>query len=388
MEKQIVKINNKVELNSLNSILVINNKIETLNKAVSEVLSLDKYNSVVTMDNFPDMKKSSQELGKIAKQISDFRIAKKNEETQHIITFEDNLKSFTQMFKEKQETIKKGLDVFEEQTRQKVREVCKAYFKTFADQVELREEFRNINLDDMTQTGYATATFKISSKGKVEIERRANINLTLQTKVDNRLLNLENECLKAGIQPLTVEHIQGFLYADDTTYREKLQSLINAEIKRNEQIKEQEKIKAEKEAKDKVLREQKALKTELEARYLDQISTADLPTLTRINLELQSYDVTATYELKQKCNDRQRELETQSQIKHEVDETTKEQHLKDICKEPLKQIKTKDGKIRKSVTVTFDIEIPKQWKNQVKDIYQKRFSENINGAINLKVEVI
>lgn len=162
MENQIVKINDNVELDSSNSILVINNNMETLKKAVIVELEKDEYSSPVTMQNFKEMKESSQFLGKIAKQISDFRIAKKNEETKDIKLFEDNLKSFTQMFKEKQETIKNGLNVFEEQTRQKVREVCKAYFIEYCNEVELREEFRNVNLDDMTQTKYATLIWSIA----------------------------------------------------------------------------------------------------------------------------------------------------------------------------------------------------------------------------------
>lgn len=61
--------------------------------------------------------------------------------------------------------------------------------------------------------------------------------VALQNKVDNRLLALENTCLKSGIEPLTIEHIQGFLFETDERYASKLESLINAEVKRNEAVK-------------------------------------------------------------------------------------------------------------------------------------------------------
>jgi len=403
---EIIEINNKKIDGSL-PILVLNKSMEDIEKEVLVELEKPEYNSLVTMDNFKIMKESSQFLGKVAKQISDFRIAKVKEESQDIKLFEDSLKKFTNMFKEKQDTIKSGLDIFEEQTRQKVLQVCKEYFEEFSLQVSLRPEFKNINLDDMTQTGYATATFKISKKGIDEVERRVNIQLTLQTKVDNRLLNLENECLKVGIEPLIEQHIKGFLFASDEEYQKQLKELIESEIKRNEAIKLRAEQQAEKEAREKVLNEQKALKDELEARYLSRIRTASIEQLIMINLELKSYDDNVTYELKQLATNRQLEIENENKIV--IDETLQTEHLKAIIKEEYKGTQlisesealaikdnqnitpfdevVADGKIRKFITVTFEVVVPINWENKVKDIYTKRFEENIKNVENLKVEV-
>lgn len=400
--KEIIEINSKKIDGSL-PILVLNKSMEDIEKEVLVELEKPEYNSIVVMDNFKQMKESSQFLGKVAKQISDFRIAKVKEESQDIKLFEDSLKKFTNMFKEKQDTIKSGLDVFEEQTKQKVLQVCKEYFEEFSLQVGLRPEFKNINLDDMTQTGYATATFKISKKGIDEVERRANIQLTLQTKVDNRLLNLENECLKVGIEPLTEQHIKGFLFASDEEYQKQLKELIESEITRNETIKQRAREQADKDAREKVLNEQKALKAELEARYLSRIRTASIDQLIMINLELKSYDDNATYELKQLSEKRQLEIENENKIV--IDETPQEQHLKAIIQEdnwhketPLilesvdKSVKEfedlkEQGKVKSYVTVTFEVITPIKWKSKVKDIYTKRFEENIKNIENLKVEV-
>ena len=399
--QEIIEINN-VELKGNLPILTLNADMSVIENAVIKELEKDCYNSIVTMENFKVMKESSQFLGKVAKQISDFRIAKAKEETQDIKLFEDSLKKFTQMFKDKQDSIKSGLDVFEEQTRQKVLLVCKEYFEEFSLQVGLRSEFKNINFDDMTQTGYATTTFKISKKGIDEVERRVNIQLTLQTKVDNRLLNLENECLKVGIEPLTDQHIKGFLFASDEDYQTQLKSLINSEIIRNEAIKKRADEQAEKEAKEKLLNEQKALKTELEARYLNRIRTATIDQLIMINLELKSYDDSETWELKKLCNDRQLELENANKIV--IDETPQTEHLKAIMKgsnnkcivgvdlasgkdEAVYSIPLQDGNIRKFVTVTFEVVVPISWENKVQNIYEKRFEENIKNVENLKVSV-
>lgn len=400
--QEIIEINSKKIDGSL-PILVLNKSMEDIEKEVLVELEKPEYNSIVVMDNFKQMKESSQFLGKIAKQISDFRIAKVKEETTDIKLFEDSLKKFTNMFKEKQDIIKSGLDVFEEQTRQKVLQVCKDYFEEFSLQVGLRPEFKNINLNDMTLGKYTTPTFKIKKDGIDEVEKRVNIQLTLQTKVDNRLLNLENECLKVSIEPLTEQHIKGFLFASDEEYQKQLKELIYYEMKRNDTIKQRAAEQADKDAREKVLNEQKGLKAELEARYLSRIRTSSIDQLIMINLELKSYDDNATYELKQLAEKRQLEIENENKIA--IDESPQEEHLKAIIEESnnkciigvdlakgqdetVYHISLKaNGKVKSYVTVTFEVVTPIEWKPKVKDIYTKRFEENINNVENLKVSV-
>ena len=78
---EIIEINSKKIDGSL-PILVLNKSMEDIEKEVLIELSKDCYSSPVTMQNFSSMKESSQFLGKVAKQISDFRIAKVKEESQ------------------------------------------------------------------------------------------------------------------------------------------------------------------------------------------------------------------------------------------------------------------------------------------------------------------
>ena len=220
-----------------NNISIINSNIIIVEKQLNEMLNENRFNSPVTMQNFSSMKESSWFLGKVAKQISDFRIAKVKEESQDIKLFEDSLKKFTNMFKTKQETINSGLEVFEAETRKQILEVCTKYLVEQYKEKDLRVEFRTIDILDMTLSKYATKTMSIAKPAKDEIDKRINEKLALQNKVDLRLSNLENICLKAGIEPLTIEHIQGFLFETDERYEIKLKVLIDAEIKRSEEQK-------------------------------------------------------------------------------------------------------------------------------------------------------
>ena len=285
MEEKYEIENLPILLDFNNSISMINNNIGLIEEKVNELLNENRFNSIVTMQNFKEMKDSSYFLGKIAKQISDFRIAKFKQETQDIKIFEDSLKRFTNMFKSKQDEIKQGLDVFEEETRKQVKAVCIAYFDDYSLEVSLSDEFKNVNLEDMTQTGFMTASGAISKKGKEEVEKRVQVQLNLQNKVQNRLMMLENECLKAGIEPLTKQHIQGFLFADDNTYINNLNMLIDSELKRAEQIKakqEQElrqKIEAESKVKEEVtpFDEPKATITIKEEQKIEKVEAKVIP---------------------------------------------------------------------------------------------------------------
>jgi hypothetical protein len=257
--KEVIEIN-KIKLDGALTILNLNANMDQLENAVIKELEKDEYNSIVTMENFKDMKESSLFLGKVAKQISDFRIAKVKEETTDIKLFEDSLKKFTNMFKSKQDVIKQGLDVFEEETRKQIKEVCITYLNQYCLEVGLKEKFQNINLEDMTQTGFMTASGAISKKGKEEVEKRVQVQLNLQNKVENRLMMLENQCLRADIEPLTEQHIQGFILADDDTYMRNLNMLIESELKRAEQLR----VKQEQELRQKIEAEASAKNAQVE----------------------------------------------------------------------------------------------------------------------------
>lgn len=356
------------------SIVALNEDYPKLLNLIQTGLALDKYNSLVTASNLPSMKKTATELNGLANKIDTFRKDKKNIEMEDINKFDSNLVECRDLIKSKRQAILDGISKAEEQTLLERVETAKNFLEACYNKLNLREEFKTVTVDDMVQKKYFTIKEALATAGKNEIITRVNEKNQLQTKVDNRILSLENECLKANIVPLTVEHIQGFLYADDETYNKQLNSLIQVEIERNEAVKEQEKIKAEQEAKQKIIDEQKAEKAELEARYLSRINTADKADLLIIGVELQSYSGVATYELKQRVGDRQRELEEQkSKVEHEVDEVLQEEHLRSIASEPVKQEvkqsdesntekKAVDGKIEK--TLSIKIRVPEHATNE------------------------
>lgn len=377
-----------IKLNLLDDnkkIIDLNKEHPTILEQIKQKIKEPQYNSIVTMENYKVMKESATELNKTATFIDNFRKAKVKLETKDIENFKSNCKIYCDLIQQKREYILKGLNVFEEETRKEVIKVCTEYANRLIKENNLREEFATaITTTDMTATKFMTATGAISKAGKDEIEKRINEKLTLQTKVDNRLLNLENECLKAGVAPMSKEYVEGFIYEDDATYKQKLDALIQMESKRAEtekaRFEEEAKIKAENEAKEKVLAEQKALKDELHARYESQIKNADMPTLTRINLELKSYDVAATYELEQLSTKREFEISKEKEEVQKPDEKSQDNYLKEIKNEV-----ASDGKIEK--TLSIKIRVPgNATDKQVIDAVIKMIKANKFPTENIEVK--
>lgn len=374
-----------IVLESTKKIVEFNKTFEQLKDEVIEQLKDNKYNSIVTLENFDVMKKTSQELGKIAEYVSRFRIDKVKEESGEIQDFEKNFKEITKIIEEKQETIKEGLSVFEELTRKQINLICKEYLTTQFQVLNIRLEFQNIDISDMTQRKFMTGTGAISAAGKAEIESRVNLKLALQNKVDLRLSNLENICFKAGIEPLSKEYVQGFLLDDDESYNKKLDSLVETEIKRSETAKkktaDEERVKAEQEARQKLKDEQETFKRELTATYTDRIKNATLSELITINLDLKAYEDYATYELKKLCNQRQLELENQNKPAP-IDEAPQEEHLKSIMQEPAREVvKEVEQPIKKEVPVVADDgKIEKTLSIKIR-VPTKATSEQIIGAV-------
>ena len=223
-----------VLLEESKKIVVLNTEHEAILNHIENELKANKYNSIVIEDNIDAMKESSKELGKISKAINRFRIDKKDSEMEDIKLFDANFQSYCALIDAKQSEIKKGLEPFETEIIKQILEVCTKYLVEQYKEKDLRVEFRIIDISDMTLSKYATKTMTIAKQGKDEIDKRINEKLALQNKVDLRLSNLENICLRAGIEPLTIEHIQGFLFETDERYEIKLKVLIDAEIKRSE----------------------------------------------------------------------------------------------------------------------------------------------------------
>jgi hypothetical protein len=123
-------------------------------------------------------------------------------------------------------------------------------------------EFQKGDIEKMVALGSMTATGNMTKKAQDFCQQIVKDNLAWQKTIDARHLTIENQCLKAGINPpLTADHLGSAFYAEDAAFSHRLQTLIDAEIERVKQIE----ARAQKQAEEQAEREkQQALKMQQE----------------------------------------------------------------------------------------------------------------------------
>lgn len=222
---------------------------------VSEKLSgfLDHYrNLVVGHDDVKSAKEDMAYLNKVSKEINAVRKAKVDIASAPIIEFTDNVKSLLADISSAREHIKSQVEKYESETKLLIKESLEFYREGALADAGVRVGFAEVPIDDLVVLGSFTSSQKLTKKAKESIDGRVHACLNKQMKVDNRILQLENESYRAGLDsPLTRDHVAGFLATDDDSYyADRLKQLIDSELRRQEAIKEKMEAKHKQELED------------------------------------------------------------------------------------------------------------------------------------------
>jgi Protein of unknown function (DUF1351) len=115
-------------------------------------------------------------------------------------------------------------------------------------------EFCTTTIDDLALLGSINKG-KLTKGAKTEVERRCKLDRSQQDKVASRLVELENRCMKADINPpFTRKNIEHFIFLDDMPFYTQLDRLINNEIDRKAGAERLMRERIEKEQADKTQR--------------------------------------------------------------------------------------------------------------------------------------
>ena len=212
---------------------------ESILKFIENELSKNEYSFIVTAENLKFAKDKMAELNKSIKFIDTFRKDKVSAESVAIDEFKDNVKAYLALIDTKREQIKKDVDVFERETKDKILKELSLYCEDFIKTQGIRDNFKDVDIVDLMVLGSVTAKGALTKKAKEVIESRVNVCKSKQDKYDMRLLTLENLSYQNGLEtPLTITHVQGIISLDsDEEYDLKLQELISSEMERQNTIK-------------------------------------------------------------------------------------------------------------------------------------------------------
>lgn len=210
---------------------------------------LERYDVVVTADTVKDAKALATDLNKTAKAIDDQRKEIVNEVSGPVRAFEERMKELRTMCKDGRTKILDQIEVFENETRALAQTMLADLAATLFHEKNVTEEFQKIDYSGLVKTDSVTAGGKLTRGARTKLEAMVAEARAKQDKVKMRLVTLENRSYRAGLKsPLTRDHVEQFLFADDAHYEAQLQRLIAAEVTRQEETEKQLREQMEKEA--------------------------------------------------------------------------------------------------------------------------------------------
>lgn len=236
---------------------------EKILKGVNTYLLDNKFNFVVTAENLKDVKANNAELNASIGIIKDFGKKIVDLESEDINTFKNNIKQYCNLIETKRQERLNDIETFEKNTRELLERFIVKYLNDELKNLSVREEFAKAQfLDLVIISNLNPSGDSLVSKCRKELDLRVQQCKSKQDKYDMRVMSLENICYKEGlIVPLDVSYIQGIVFLEnDEEYSLKLDSLIQNEVKRNEQIKANLEAHAENKAKQAILAQQKKAK--------------------------------------------------------------------------------------------------------------------------------
>ena len=212
---------------------------------------LAKYeNIVVTVETLAADKKLGQELAAKGKAYSVQRIEKVKEISKPIKAFEDQMKTLTSLCNDAAGVIKKQVESFEMETLKDLGVTLLETLTNMRVEANVRDEFHVKDAEKVSiKLGSLTGKGALTKGAKDSLVKIVDNESFLQQKVDYRLLQLEAESYKAGLEvPLSKKSVEAFLFGTDENYALELSEIIVVELQRQEKAKT---IRAEQAAKEK-----------------------------------------------------------------------------------------------------------------------------------------
>ena len=216
---------------------VVNGNFEEVKTELQN--QLKQFDLIVDENSVKTAKSMTSQINKLSKDIDTLRKNEVSKLSAPIEEFNTKMKELTSLCQTSRQKLLSQVKVFDDKQKEKCLDLVTKYKSEIETKLGIKEGFEiEIPFDlaivsNLTKTGLA-------KKARDAIEDRVLQAKKRQEKIDTRLMTLEGECYKAGLQaPLTKENISYFLMEpSDETYNSKLQSLIANEISRIQKMQE------------------------------------------------------------------------------------------------------------------------------------------------------
>lgn len=221
--------------------IVITDNFEQLKAGLIEQIKL--YEIEVTDDNLADAKKMATELNKLSTAINRIKIDKSKEFAAPIEEFKKKAAELVDIVQAGREKILKQVEAFDLKVVKMVTSLLADERISLFEAMAVKPEFQTAKIESLAIKSNLTAGGQLTKAAKDKLAEMVAADRAMQETVESRFANLQAIAERAGLVSLPESLVATFVREPEAVYSEKLNKLIDAEIKRQKEL--EEKIRAQ-----------------------------------------------------------------------------------------------------------------------------------------------
>lgn len=194
---------------------------------------LEKYDVLVDAESIPDARKLMAELNKVKAAIDTARKDEVAKASEPIKAFDSQMKELSGMCSDGRAKLDQQVKTFEAELAKVAATLLDGLRSDLRLLHKVKPEYFNAEIDGLAKASSLTKGGKLTTKAINELESLIKNEKAWQDQTERRILELENKSYAAGLAaPLSRDHVQAFIFADDETYEREVSRIISAEIER------------------------------------------------------------------------------------------------------------------------------------------------------------
>jgi hypothetical protein len=221
--------------------IVITDNFEQLKAGLIEQIKL--YEIEVTDDNLADAKKMATELNKLSTTINRIKIDKAKEFAAPIEEFKKKAAELIDIVQSGREKILKQIEAFDLRVIRMVTSLLADERINLFEAMAVKPDFQTAKIEPLAIKSNLTAGGQLTKAAKDKLAEMVAADRAMQEPVDSRFANLQAIAERAGLISLPESLVATFVREPEAIYSEKLNKLIDAEIKRQKEL--EDKIRAQ-----------------------------------------------------------------------------------------------------------------------------------------------
>lgn len=216
--------------------LVITDNFEQLKAGLIEQIKL--YEIEVTDDNLSDAKKMATELNKLSTAINRIKIDKAKEFAAPIEEFKKKAAELIDIVQSGREKILKQIEAFDLRVIRMVTSLLADERASLFEAMAVKPEFQTAKIESLAIKSNLTAGGQLTKAAKDRLAEMVASDHAMQETVESRVTSLQSVAERAGLINLSESLVASFIREPEAIYTEKLNKVIDGEIKRQKELEE------------------------------------------------------------------------------------------------------------------------------------------------------